>query len=192
MWLLSSALLVFCVAGMGYRRFLTVNKTMVHADAIAVLGGEHRAKLPAVAACYREGYAPRILLADDGVFSAWSDKHNRNLYQVEWAEEELVALGVPRQAITRLPFEKSGTYYDILAVKRYVLRNGIKRIILITTDYHTRRTYWTARWLLRSCDVAIGIFPVPSWSLSPRDLAREYLKFFLYPIRYGLIEEFTD
>src|SRR5689334_17238322 len=65
------------------------------ADAIVVLAGSHQERVPAAAMLFRGGYAPLIILTNDGVRGGWSRKYQRNLYQVERAEEMLVDSGVP-------------------------------------------------------------------------------------------------
>lgn len=39
------------------------------------------------------------MVTDDSVFSAWSKKYQHNLYNVEWAVERLVGMGLPASAI---------------------------------------------------------------------------------------------
>lgn len=175
-----SACILVCVIP----RLLVVSKPLSHADALIVPAGDYQSKMAAVAWMYRDGYAPLILLANDGVFSSWSTKYVRNLYQVEWAEEQLVAMGVPRRAIVRLPFEKSGTFYDMLAAERYLVRAGLKKVILVTMDYHSRRTYWTFRRLTGTHSVETGVYAVSSQSLSSKTVAKEFAKLIYYVIRY--------
>lgn len=135
---------------------------------------------------YRDGYAPRIILANDGVFSGWATEYNRNLYQVEWAAEKLVALGVPRNRVVKLPYYGSATIFDALAVKRYLLKNNIKKIIIVTSDYHTRRALWAFKYMLREYSIDISIFPSVSFGIGVDSLAMEYVKNGYYLLKYGI------
>ena len=166
---------------------LTLHDTPARSDAIVLLAGNHKERAPAAAMLYRDGYAPLIILTNDGLSSGWSTKYNRNLYQIEWAEEELVKLGVPREKILKLPFYGSSTMFDALAVKRYLFRSGMKKIIVVTSDYHTRRALWTFRHTLKEYTTDIAIFPAPSFGVGARGLALEYGKFGYYLLRYGLL-----
>jgi uncharacterized SAM-binding protein YcdF (DUF218 family) len=166
---------------------LTVHDSPVRSDAIVLLAGDHKGRAPAAAMLYRDGYAPLVILTNDGLLSGWSAKYNRNLYQIEWAEEELVELGVPREKILKLPFYGSSTMFDALAVKRYLFRSGMKKIIVVTSDYHTRRALWTFRHALKVYTTDIGIFPAPSFGIGAQSLALEYGKFGYYLLRYGLL-----
>lgn len=109
------------------------------ADAIVLLAGDFPARAPVASMLLLNGSAEKILLANDGVLSSWSQKHGRNLYQVEWAEESLVSLGVPRNKIVRLRCYGSSTMYDALAVRAYVRKHPLKKLIVTTSDYHMER-----------------------------------------------------
>ena len=118
------------------------------ADAIYVLAGDFEKKNPVAARLFREGYASQIIIYNNALFSSWSLEQNRNLYEVEWAEEDLVKRGVPRSAVVRLPFAGNGTRFEALSLMRYLRNNRMPRIILLTYDYHARRTLSTFRYIL--------------------------------------------
>lgn len=166
---------------------LAVHDTLAKSDAIVLLAGNHKERAPAAAMLYRDGYAPLVILTNDGMFSSWSTKYNRNLYQVEWAEEELVKLGVPREKILKLPFYGNATIFDALAVKRYLFKSGLKKIIVVTSDYHTRRARWTFKHALKEYPSDITVFPAKSFGISARNLALESVKLVYYQLRYGLL-----
>lgn len=167
--------------------YLKVHTPLAKSDAIVVLAGSNRERLPAAAMLYRDGYAPLVILANDGVFSRWSKVHGRNLYHVEWAEEDLVMLGVPREKIVKLPFYGSSTMFDAIAVKKYLFRNGQNKIILVTSDYHTRRALWSFKETLKTFPTEIYVFPAKSFGVSTKDLIMEYVKLIYYFIKYKVL-----
>jgi len=71
-------------------------------DGIVLIAGDYPERTPKAAELFHKGTAPRIILANDGVRSGWSSKHQRNLYSIERSEEMLVQLGAPREAIRRV------------------------------------------------------------------------------------------
>ena len=75
--------------------FLVAVPTLTRADALVVMAGSRDERIPVAAQLYHQGAASRILLANDGIRSAWSPEHKRNLYEVEWARKQLLELGVP-------------------------------------------------------------------------------------------------
>ncbi len=188
------ALITVCCSVDRLHEFLIVSRPLPRVDAIVLLAGAYRERAPEAARLFQEGIAPRIILTNDGVFSGWSQQQQRNLYEIEWASELLVSLGVPPQAIVQLPFLKSGTFYDAVALRGYCRQNGIHSILLVTSDYHTRRAYRTFRRVFRNDGMTIGITPVLSASRGwfPdhrrifREVATELVKGVYYFVRFGI------
>jgi uncharacterized SAM-binding protein YcdF (DUF218 family) len=171
---------------------LVVSKPLKKADAIVLMAGSFRERAPEAARLFQEGVAPRIILTNDGVFSSWSQRDQRNLYEIEWATELLTFLEIPRNSIVQLPFLRSGTYYDAVALRTYCRQNNIHAILLVTSDYHTRRALWTFRRIFINEQITIGIIPVISasqgWFTDFRQICREVVtelvKSVYYFIRY--------
>lgn len=174
--------------------FLIVSKPLPQADALVVMAGSASERLPVAARLFHDGLGSRILLTNDGIFSAWSPKEHRNLYDIEWAERELLQLQVPRQDIVKLAYAASGSIHDALQARREIVREGIRSIIIVTSDYHTRRTLWTFQRVLRHQEVAIGIYPAPSAAGASSDwrrfleLSSELIKYGYYRLAYEEIE----
>jgi uncharacterized SAM-binding protein YcdF (DUF218 family) len=187
-----AVLLVICTVWMmtpraGLLSGLTVHMRISPSDAIILLPGNYEERAPAAAKLFQEAYAPLVILANDGVFSGWSTQYNRNLYQIEWAEEALVKLGVPRDRIVKLPFYGSSTMFDALAARRYLIQSGLRKIIVVTSDYHTRRAFWTFRCAMSRYDSEICVYPARSSGMGNYALGLEYLKLGYYWLRYGVL-----
>lgn len=131
-------------------------------DAIIILAGDYKERVPSAVELYKRGYSKKIILTNDDVGGGWSNKYNRNLTVIEWTEEELVLLGVSRDNIVKLPFYKSGTIYDSLAVIRFARLNNIKRIIVVTSDYHIQRALWCFQRSSIDNPIEISMFPAKS------------------------------
>jgi uncharacterized SAM-binding protein YcdF (DUF218 family) len=110
------------------------------------------------------------------------------MYTTERGVEDLVKQGVPLQAIISLPYRKSGTIYDALAVRDYVIKHKVRSIQLVTSDYHTRRSLWIFRKVLQQLPVTVGIIPAPSSSRFFPDIVVEYIKLTYYVIRFGVLD----
>ncbi len=183
--LLLGAVAIFVAVG---RSALTVSLPLTRSDAIVLLAGSYEERSPVVLSLYQAGYAGRILLTDDGVRRGWSREHQRNLYTNEWSELDLVRRGAARSALVSLSFQKSGTVYDALAVRDYVIKHTIHSIILVTSDYHTRRSLWIFRRVLHDLPVTIGILAAPSRARLIPDIALEYVKLAYYRLRFELMD----
>ncbi len=179
--------------------FLVVTKSLEPADAIVLMAGNDKRRLTAVADLYQRGFAPTVLLTNDGIFSAWSNEYSRNLYQVEWAQLELIKNGVPKDAIVKLKYTQSGTFYDALNTKVFVQENKITSLIVVTSDYHTRRTLWSFEKVFIEQQVKLSVYssginsPVENWVeriLRSNTLIYEFLKLNYYKCRFGLFEKF--
>ncbi len=133
------------------------------ADALVLMAGASHERLPTVARLYHEGVAPRILLTNDGIRGAFSREHQRNLYHVEWDEVALLKRGIPPEAIAKLHFIASGTVYDALNTRAFVRADGsIRSLLVVTSDYHTRRTLWSFEQVFADDAVTIGVVAADS------------------------------
>jgi len=142
--------------------FLIVDRPLTKADALVVMAGSRSERLPAAAKLFKMGTGSRILLTNDGVFSEWSREKQRNLFQVEWAEVELLEMKIPQVAIFKSFYTSSGSIHDALNSRQFVSREGINSIIIVTSDYHTKRSLWTFEQVYRDRDLIIGVYPVRS------------------------------
>lgn len=175
-------ILVIVIAG---RLFLSVNMPLTKADAIVILAGNYEERVPHAAALFSAGYANTILLTNDGVRRGWSREHQRNLYSNERSTELLVQLGVPRKSVISLPFFKSGTVYDAMAVREYIHKHKSGSVLLVTSDYHARRSLWIFRRVLQSLPVVVTINPSHSSAALISDIALELIKLAYYLICFG-------
>ncbi len=159
----------------------------MRADAIILLAGSYQERAPSVAALYRDGSVPVIILANDGVLGGWSSKYQRNLYHIEQVEELLKLSGVPQNQIVRLPYYGSGTIYDALAVSRYLQMHQLQRLLLVTSDYHASRALWIFRLVLKDQSQELGVYGVQSTEPSVKNAVLEYVKMLYYRFRFGLL-----
>ena len=186
-----SLIIALFVSPLLLESFLIQERELTKADVIVIMAGSPDKRIPPAVRLYREGRAPKILLANDGVFSAWSRKHQRNLYQVEWAREDLFKKGVPEEDIIMLYYTASGSIHDALNTRAYVLdRDDIESLLVVTSDYHTRRTLWTFQHVFSEEEIEIGIYPASNSSRNVfkeiNVLSIEFIKYIYYRLRYGL------
>jgi uncharacterized SAM-binding protein YcdF (DUF218 family) len=170
--------------------YLVVDRPLQHADALVLMAGEVPIRLPAAARLYKEGKADKILLTNDGVLGAWSEQKQRNLYQVEWAEDELLKMGIPESAIVILTYSASGSIFDAINTKKYVSGSGIRNLLVVTSDYHTRRSLWAFQTVFRGYPITIGVTPAKEISTMSHlkkflILAFEMVKFIYYRLAYN-------
>jgi uncharacterized SAM-binding protein YcdF (DUF218 family) len=152
-------------------------------DVVYVLGGTPESlklKLLTAAKLLREGRAARVLVMSRQELMHFSPALGRNLLADEWVVENLRALEVTADAIEFLAIEEGffGTWSEAKGVSRFVEERGYRRIILVTSAFHSRRVWESFSSTMKQPEM---IF----LSLSEerayfRDLLVEYVKLLLY------------
>jgi uncharacterized SAM-binding protein YcdF (DUF218 family) len=177
---------------------LVVEKKLLRADAILILGGSsvYKERTRKAAEIYRNGIATKIFLSDDGERGGWSKVEQRNPPFVELAQKELIAQGVAPENIEIVKPRGSGTIYEAEEFQKIIRENNLKSVLLVTSAYHTRRALWTFEKITAEDKTEIGIESPPTgeqtpppfvWWLTPfgwNVVAGEYVKLAYYWIYY--------
>ena len=115
---------------------------------------------------------------------------------VELEQRELIAGGVPPDAITILPGKVSGTDEEARAFVVEINARPINSLLLVTSAYHTRRALRTFTKILAGRGVEIGIEYAPISDQTPppeawwlgmrgwRTVGGEYIKSAVYMVWY--------
>lgn len=152
---------------------LVVRRPLERADALVVLSGssvyEERARW--AARLFREGRAARVVLTRDGHAGGWSQERGRTMLFYERSVEALEREGVPRDRVEVLPEFIASTYDEAVALREYAARSGARRLLVVTSPYHTRRALWTFGRVLAGTGVEVGIDAPPAGVQSPAPLA---------------------
>ncbi|HXM50518.1 MAG TPA: YdcF family protein, partial [Pyrinomonadaceae bacterium] len=179
-------------------QLLIVKSDLATADAIVVMSGSatYLERADWAARLYREGRAPVVILTNDSLISGWDRKEERNPYFHELAARELRLLGVPESKIQVVSDIALGTYEESLGVRDYAGAHQLKRLLVVTSAYHTRRTLWSLRHACEGSGIEIGIdSPPPGWQTPApsrwwwrrwgwKVVAGEYVKLIYYWMRY--------
>ncbi len=137
--ILAIFILIFTSAG----RFLVVEDEPAEADIIVVLMGSPGERMLQAYDLYEAGYSKRIVMTD--TYSPGSDAlaergiHLKNT--TDLAIEIGIELGVSPEDISVIPEIARSTGDEAVAVRRYIeSESNIDTIILVTSDYHSRRS----------------------------------------------------
>jgi uncharacterized SAM-binding protein YcdF (DUF218 family) len=128
------------------------------ADVALVLAGDYDGRrILEAAQLVREGYVPRVLVS--GPRSLYG------FYECDLAIPFAVKRGFPEEYFVRAPNEGRSTREESHAMAAQLRAMGVKSLILVTSDYHTRRS----GRLMRSAapDLAISVVAAPNadWEL---------------------------
>jgi uncharacterized SAM-binding protein YcdF (DUF218 family) len=113
--------------------FWTVDERPVAADAIVILGDDNYSgdRATRAAELLKAGWAPRIVA---------SGRYLRPYASIaELEEHDLTARGVPASAIVRFAHRAENTREEAVAIGQLTSSRRWKRIILVTSNFHTRR-----------------------------------------------------
>jgi uncharacterized SAM-binding protein YcdF (DUF218 family) len=182
----------------GAGQLLIVKSELPAADAIVVLSGSstYLERADWAARLYREGGAPVVILTDDKLVSGWNGAEDRNPYFYELAAKELEERGVPAERIRVVSEPALGTYYESLNVREYAISHKLRRLLIVTSAYHSRRALWSMRRACEGIEMEIGVDgPSPGWQTPSawtwwmhrwgwKVVAGEYLKMTYYWWRY--------
>jgi uncharacterized SAM-binding protein YcdF (DUF218 family) len=156
------SLLVLVVPSAGTA--LVVSHPLPNPDAIVSLASHEWERLPAaarLAARYPRSVVVLTVPARITVFNC-HDCANR--------ARRLQLAGVPASRIHAIPLTAGGTYGEALAVRAFLQKHGLKSVLVVTSPYHTRRSFSTFSSVLASSGAAIGV--EPSTATSPARPAR--------------------
>jgi uncharacterized SAM-binding protein YcdF (DUF218 family) len=128
-----------------------IQDDLVQSDAIVVLLGSSVNRSAKAAELYQAGMAPVILIGQSETVPYDETGSNRQI---------LIQSGVGPGAIQILPGEVvESTHDEALRVCDYVRRHSIRRIIVVTTAFHTARARWIFRKTLRCSGVEVRMAP---------------------------------
>jgi uncharacterized SAM-binding protein YcdF (DUF218 family) len=136
----------------GAGRFLVVEDDLAPADIIVVLsGGRRDERIRQAADLYRAGLAPRVLLSGG---EALMDLPIPDLQRLQ-----AIRNGIPESALL---FETASTSTGEQArfLRPILERHGVRRAIVVTSSFHTRRTRYLFRKAFGGSPVEILVYPV--------------------------------
>lgn len=124
-------------------RFLCQEDPLEPADLILVLAGARIERWLEAVDLYREGWAPAIVVSPGHVDEREDELRARGIpfpREGDLVRDAIVASGVPEAVVTVLPYGVDNTAHEAVALVQRTSSTAIRRIIVVTSPYHTRRT----------------------------------------------------
>ena len=157
-----------------------VNKNMP----IYVLGG-HQGSLTTrfqkAASLYHQGLSHNILILSRAGITEFSPEMGRNLTNNEWSIRELERLNVKKEDIelVNVRYGLLGTMSEAKDISCIVKKKGFKGMLLVTSDYHTRRVITAFSKYASNNNVKLYMYGSKDTSDLP-GLLIEYIKLLFY------------
>lgn len=130
------------VALLAIGKWLVVADPLEPSEAIVVLGGHLPFRAIEAATIFRKGCAPRVWLTRGTLHEedvALTRLGIHPIPEYAYSRQVLEQLGVPAASIEVLGQRVEDTAEEVTVISQQLRRVGGKRVILITSKYHTRR-----------------------------------------------------
>ena len=124
-------------------RWIIVQHPLERSDAILILAGARVERWLEGVDLYRAGWAPRLVLSNGRIEEAELRLREMGIRfpgEGELARDAMIQMRVPSDAITLLPGSLDNTAQEAEAIRRLMSSAGWRRVIVVTSKYHTRRT----------------------------------------------------
>lgn len=133
LFLISLGVLLVCVPLASLP--LIRNDPPAHADAIVVIGGDHKPqRIQRAVELYQSGYAPVVILSAGTLVTEGSEQ----MAEVEVMRRQALALGLPPSVIV-IEDQSQSTFQNAYYTKQIADQMGFKSVLLVTSAYQSRR-----------------------------------------------------
>ncbi len=157
--------------------FWVVDESPQTSDAIVVLSDDDYDAVRASRAAdlYRASWAPRIV-ASGRILRPYASI-------AELMQRDLTERGVPATAVVRFPNRGRNTLDEANAVSEFLSTHGWKKIIVVTSNYHTRRAGFIYEHALApGAELRVVAAPDPAYDPNSWWRTREGVKTFFYEL----------
>jgi uncharacterized SAM-binding protein YcdF (DUF218 family) len=128
-------------------------------QAALVLGGDSRGtRLLVAARLAQNGYAPYVLVSGPAAFGR---------HECDFTIQEAVAAGFTASLFRAVPNESNSTRSEAQFFRTYLKNHDIRSILLVTSNFHTRRAAWIFRKIMPG--VVVDVVAAPDPLFSPED-----------------------
>jgi uncharacterized SAM-binding protein YcdF (DUF218 family) len=192
LWTAGLVLLVLVLAASRAGRLLVVGRPLTRPDAVLSLASHEWERLPAAARLASANPSAALLLTLPQPVTPF------NCHDCGGRVNRLRRLGISERRVRILPLTSSGTHGEALAALAFAHQAHLRRLLVVTTPYHTRRALATFRSVFEGSGVEIGIEPATMWSpaqperwwANPYDrayVAYEWAAIVYYALRYRVV-----
>ncbi|MBN1850273.1 MAG: YdcF family protein [Deltaproteobacteria bacterium] len=143
-----------------FGRYLMFDHPLQPADLIVCLAGSNIERGLETADIYQMGMAPKIFIAKEQPLDGYALIQEKGVgypLYVDLLRYLLEDLGVPSSAILSDETPVSSTLAEAELVREIVETEGFRSIIVVTSAYHTRRTWLTYKKVFDEMNVQIRI-----------------------------------
>lgn len=174
-------------------RWLDVGERPEKADYVMVLTGDEETRPFTAAALLKAGLARKVLVTEAAATPLVTDHILPPSHEI--CRQALLKRGIAPNDIVVFPAAAAATYDEAIALADFLRNRPAIRVIVVTSDYHTRRSRWVFARTLAGRAKQISFvsaltdeFTMESWWQAEAGcvaIVAEYLKLAFYVFRYG-------
>ncbi len=141
-------------------RYLITEDTVQPADAIVVLAGTRGSRWLEALHLYQDGTAPAIVLSSDRLEAAEFVLQGRGVSlprESDLVRDAMIQLGVPPGAVEVFRSSVDNTAQEAAATRQLAVRRHWKRLVIVTSKYHTRRARFAFNRAFRGTGIDIRV-----------------------------------
>lgn len=155
--------------------FWIVSDHPANCDAIVILSDDNFTadRAARAAELYHDGWAPRVVA---------SGRLLRPYFSIaQLMQHDLEIRGVPAKAIVPFAHRAPDTLVELKGIRDFLVERGWKRVMIVTSNYHTRRTRYLCRHIFPS-DFDVLVMAAPDHDYDPESWwrTRRGLKIFFH------------
>lgn len=183
---LIAGFLIFCIIALILFKagtYLVVNETPHKVDAIVVISGDRGERTEYGVKLFKEGYAEHLIFSGGIVYN--------NVTMAELMEKHAIELGVSEDKIL-VENKADSTYENALFSKEILEKNNFKSAIVVSSNYHMRRTKMLFNRAFKKSDISLTFCASSSKYFNPNRwwnsnksilmVVTEYIKLFGYAL----------
>ncbi len=165
-------------------QFLVYEKPLTNPDIIIVLGGDAGKRTDGAAALYHKYHHPKLVMTSGSYFLEPQAVTMKRYMVEKWK--------IPTEDIST-EIESTSTYENAVFTYPMIKQSGFKRILIVTSDYHTRRSFWIFKRIFKDPTIQLGIqstsneLPEKKWwkdAKATETVILEWIKTCIYWARY--------
>lgn len=156
-------------------RIWIVDEAPQPSDAIVMLGGDNYEadRAQKAAELYKAGWAQTVVA---------SGKFLRTYASTaDFTQRDLTERGVPTDRIVKLTHRAEDTMQELMVIERLAGQKNWKRVLIVTSNYHTRRTHMLSQGVFPP-GIQVRVISAPDTEYNPDDWwqHRESVKIFFH------------
>lgn len=145
----------------GFVEWWVVDEPLEPAQAIVVLAGDNREgqRVRRGVELLQAGLAPRLVLSGASLRS--------NFSEAKLMEQDALAFGAQPEQLLPAPHDADSTLEEALALRAVLARHNFRNIIVVTSNYHTRRARLIFRGVYQKQGTIVRVSAAPDSRFRP-------------------------